>query len=359
MGNDFFSRDDVQDALGKYITLLREFSSADDSTNVKTSRLVDTILGFVNFPENWNDKTEISIKHYSQRLLFELNKQSVSEESIDLIYSYFLNFLIERKLNSQEDLPIEYANFIDFATYSTDCFSIKAKMQIEYALRGLPLEVVNNLIHSRRFKEYEKFPQLVATAERLISDWDENLGSKISEIKDLESSLKKHEIAFNFVGLYAGFSKLGRIKKEEYCWAKRIMFLLGVLIPLPLIAEAIYMLSMPVEALANYSYLIKTIPIFSLTLIMIYYFRISLNNYNSIRAQIMQIELRKSLCRFIQSYAEYVKGVKSNGNESLLVKFEEIIFSNIMTSEEKVPSTFDGLEQLAGLIGAVKGSKGK
>ena len=67
----------------------------------------------------------------------------------------------------------------------------------------------------------------------------------------------------------------------------------------------------------------------------------------------MQIELRKSLCQFIQDYSKYSKEI-SRENAGLLSKFEEVIFSNIMTSEDKIPSTFDGLEQLATLIKAVK-----
>ena len=76
-------------------------------------------------------------------------------------------------------------------------------------------------------------------------------------------------------------------------------------------------------------------------------------NFNSVRAQLIQIDLRKSLCQFIQNYATYAKDIREQ-NTDLLVKFEEVIFSNIMPSEDKIPSTFDGLEQLTNLIGALK-----
>lgn len=67
----------------------------------------------------------------------------------------------------------------------------------------------------------------------------------------------------------------------------------------------------------------------------------------------MQIELRQSLCQFIQSYADYTKEIKEN-NAGSLEKFENLIFSNILSTPEKVPSTFDGLEQLANLMKELK-----
>ena len=86
----------------------------------------------------------------------------------------------------------------------------------------------------------------------------------------------------------------------------------------------------------------------------IYFFRVVLNHYNSIQTQIMQIELRQSLCQFIQSYAKYAKEIKEKDGASL-EKFENLIFSSILSTPDKVPSTFDGIEQLSNLIKNIKG----
>jgi len=117
----------------------------------------------------------------------------------------------------------------------------------------------------------------------------------------------------------------------------------------------VYFLIKGVEVRAAFD-LIKFVPAFTLTLIFIYYFKICLNNFSSVKAQIMQIRLRMSLCQFIQSYADYAKEIRSeDGNP--LGKFEDVIFSNIMGSEEKMPATFDGLDNIASLINAIKPSK--
>lgn len=87
-----------------------------------------------------------------------------------------------------------------------------------------------------------------------------------------------------------------------------------------------------------------------------YYFRVVLINHISLRTQIMQIELRKSLCQFIQSYSDYSSEIRKNNPEALS-KFEDVVFSNIMLSDDKIPSTFDGIEQIASLINSLKNGK--
>jgi hypothetical protein len=95
------------------------------------------------------------------------------------------------------------------------------------------------------------------------------------------------------------------------------------------------------------------LPVFSITFILIYYFRVALQNHNSIKAQLSQIELRKTLCQFIQSYSDYSTKIKKEDPESLS-KFESIIFSSIITNGDNIPSTFDGLEQVVKLISDLK-----
>jgi hypothetical protein len=93
------------------------------------------------------------------------------------------------------------------------------------------------------------------------------------------------------------------------------------------------------------------------TLILLYFFRILLRDVDSKDAQLMQIRLRMTLCQFVQSYATYATGIKEK-NADLLSKFESLIFSGIVGTQDKLPSTFDGLEQIAALLKTATG-KGK
>ncbi|MCL9764767.1 hypothetical protein [Neisseria subflava] len=95
------------------------------------------------------------------------------------------------------------------------------------------------------------------------------------------------------------------------------------------------------------------LPIIGLEFVLIYFFRVVLTHYHSIQTQIMQLELRQSLCQFIQSYAEYAKKIKTDDKDAL-EKFENLIFSSILSNPDKVPGTFDGVEGLTSLLKELK-----
>ena len=54
---------------------------------------------------------------------------------------------------------------------------------------------------------------------------------------------------------------------------------------------------------------------------------------------------------FINMYVDFSK---RNDNHESLSKFESLIFSNIIPDDKKIPSTLDGIEQIAKLINALK-----
>ncbi|MBA7771921.1 MULTISPECIES: hypothetical protein [Enterobacter] len=201
-------------------------------------------------------------------------------------------------------------------------------------------------------KSYQEYIRRANDLEDAGRHWDSILKENLAKSEKLNESLVMQANKFNFVGLYKGFAELGDNKSKELKSAKYLMFILGILIPFPLLIE-ILTFAESGALLSGWSSMAKNIPILSLTLILVYFFRVSLLNFNSIRAQLIQIDLRKSLCQFIQNYATYAQEIREHNTE-LLVKFEEVIFSNIMPSEDKIPSTFDGIEQLTNLIGALK-----
>ena len=353
MSEEFFKVETVQDAIDKFISRINAIHYEDEYRLQRRNHLKTVLLSFKNNPEGWDDKTSLNRKDISDSFLHGLDSSSLNDEDIDEMMAMCFRFYLERDINTAGDLPRELREFNKFVLYNKEKSSNRMQSQIFYALHEMPVLIVKDLMHSSALQKYKDFPDLVVKADQFTKAWKEGLNKKTEEVNNLKAALEKYEAAFNFVGLYAGFSKLGKVKAQEYKWAKITLFTLGLLLLAPLIMEVAYLFTLPADTAINISHAIKSIPIFSLMLILIYYFKISLANYNSVRAQLMQIELRKSLCRFIQSYAEYSKEIKSN-DAGILEKFESIIFSNIMVSEEKIPSTFDGLEQIATLIKAVK-----
>jgi hypothetical protein len=128
----------------------------------------------------------------------------------------------------------------------------------------------------------------------------------------------------------------------------------GFLSTVPLIAEMVVLyLNRTDLSDVKHALLLSIIPTVSLVAIFIYYFRILLYNYKATKSQLLQIELRKTLCRFIQHYSEYSSKLKQQDQDALS-KFENVIFSGIVSDEEKLPSSYDGIEQLGSLIKSIK-----
>lgn len=96
-------------------------------------------------------------------------------------------------------------------------------------------------------------------------------------------------------------------------------------------------------------YVKTAIPLISIELILLYFFRIKLQEARAVSAQILQINYRKSLCQFIQEYSTYSKEMNSE-SPGLLEKFESVVFSPIVVNENDIPSSFDGVSQIADLL---------
>jgi len=128
-----------------------------------------------------------------------------------------------------------------------------------------------------------------------------------------------------------------------------------VLILLPLSAEIGFILY-NINSLES----IKSLALFilpstiALQIFLFYFFRIVLIHFRTVKAHILQLDLRVSLCQFIQSYAKYAAEIKKSDSASL-EKFESLIFSGIVSNDEKLPSTLDGLDQLSSLFKSVQG----
>lgn len=94
-------------------------------------------------------------------------------------------------------------------------------------------------------------------------------------------------------------------------------------------------------------------PTISYIAILLYLFRVLLFNYKSVCAQLLQIELRMTLCRFIMHYSDYAAKIKEN-SDITLDRFESVIFAGIVSNEGDLPATFDGIDQITALFKSVK-----
>ena len=184
------------------------------------------------------------------------------------------------------------------------------------------------------------------TLDAELQDFDKTIIKYRNETDELASLLKEQKTAFNFVGLSKGFEN---ILKKKTCAKWTSFFLLSLITLSMFTILGHYRNTLPNEPTEIFDFWKFSMPYFGLEFVLLYLFRVVLKHYNSIQTQIMQIELRQSLCQFIQSYADYAKEIKEKDGASL-DKFENLIFSSIVSTSEQVPSTFDGLEHITNLL---------
>lgn len=353
---DYFVLGKMKSRVGDYLIRLKHENSNEDFQREKIDHLIPVIESFYNVPEVWDLTTQYNIENLSESFYNDLSSRPSDQDELDLMISTVFRFCIERQMKTANEMPREIRRFKNFCIDKKALFTTFCQEQMNYALQDMPVGIISSILTSPAMKHFREIPKLLVDAEKFTNEWATDLELKTQKVDELQTKLETQKNAFNFVGLYDGFNKLSEIKRVELNWAKVLLFSLGLAIVVPLLFEVYSLTREGNDGISNVSQLIKFIPIASLTLILIYYFRVALSNFQSIRSQVVQIELRKTLCAFIQSYVEYAKDIKNSDSE-ILKKFEDVVFTNIMTAEEKVPSTFDGLEQIASMVTALKGGK--
>lgn len=207
-------------------------------------------------------------------------------------------------------------------------------------------------------KENERFSQMLddiddeVVLRTTLWEWTSALDKKTEEFQEIAKYIDTQKSTLNFVILNQAFAHMRGQKKDDLKIANYIKLTFGVLMCLPLIGQFIWSQYRDIGFSLNL--LVTAIPTVSLTLILLYFFRISLRSSESIKSQLLQLELREALCQFVQGYADYAGPIQDK-HPTMLGKFESIVFSSIVGTEDKIPSTFDGMDQIANLIKAVQG----
>ena len=328
----------------------------DDFEMARNGHIQTIIHSMSSVPDQWDELCEINIAWIGDSFISRVSDETeeLTKEKIDDIFSMCFRFLFELYLSMKNDLAMEFERARKFAFDNIELFEENAKEQIEYAIRDMPINIFKSIANSESIQSIKNFNEISNLADAKRVDWEKELSDRESRVNSLKEALSTYESGFNFVGLFDGFNELSKEKKIEkenhLFWLK----VLGFLVIAPLIAEMV-VLYRNLDDLDKVKdvLMLSIIPTVSLVVIFIYYFRVVLFNYKSVKSQLLQIELRKTLCRFIQHYSEYSSGIKEK-DEVALEKFENIIFSGIVSDDERLPTTFDGVEQLGKLIKSVK-----
>ena len=343
----------LEDFLQK--TVINQEQGDSQSSRLSLSR--DIIQSIYRSPAEWDESCPFNIKDIGKSYISWIINIDISNPThIDSLYSMSYRFLCEFEFftDTAHTLNRNLREIKSLIESDIDSMSDSAKSEIIYASYIMPANIVKDFINDSNIGVFKGFEQKKIEAEKLKEEWDKEIASKEATAKELKDKLEEYKIGFNFVGLYQGFSNLADKKVKERCWNFWALIGMGILVLIPLIFEIILIGMHSTKDKPVYiNELITLVPFVSIELILIYFFRIILLNHRSIKAQIMQIELRQTLCQFIQSYASYASEMKKQ-DASALEKFESLIFSGVLSDPESLPSTFDGMEQFGNLINKLK-----
>lgn len=360
----FFSNPDNQEVLLDFARKTRALSFKDSDKNIRLELLKKIVQFILHSPAEWDEKCAFNIKNIGEQFLSRLRNMAYEEgaaleEGRDLDHAYVCayRFVCEYDLfvGAGKELSIELRSVKASIEQNLISLEDNFRSQITYASYLMPASIVKDFLQQPDLNFFKDFSIKKEEAARLKKEWDEEIRSKKDEVSRLKEILESYKNAFNFVGLYKGFSDLGEKKEKESALLLTSLMFMAAFILVPLFVE-IYFINFDLtnSNSINSDRLFLLVPIFSVEIILVYFFRIILQNHRSVKAQIIQIELRKTLCQFIQSYANYSAEIKKQ-DPTALEKFESLIFSGVVSDPEKVPSTFDGLDQISTLLKNIRG----
>lgn len=355
MGTQFFASEFGQRLLKRAILRLEGLES-----NPKAQVLLNAVRIISSNGDKFDIGAASNVDWIGQNLAAEIDALEKSDEpaALDDLYASFYRFVTEYELGLPEpkELSHELRQFTSHARLRPEEFTEGARRQVMFANHGMPLLIMKSLLGSGTIFNLRNIEKYSDEISGRFGEWDSKLLSHEQTVSQLAKALKEYETGFNFVGLHKGFDELSSAKRRELNKLRVGMVSMGVLALVPVAFElAFTYLNIDRFDEVKWALAATGLPVLSLTVLFIYYFRLAARAVDGAKSQLLQLELRKTLCRFIQSYVDYAKQLKEAGPNPL-GKFESVIFSAIVNSDERMPATFDGVEQLARLVKAVKTS---
>ena len=252
-------------------------------------------------------------------------------------------------------------------TLSADSLAILASIQMGLPATTNPINVLsailtNSSLYSmlllNRFEQTVKGGlEHINNMETRLSTWEAQLNAteerankSEARISAYNDTLEKYKIAFGFGAMSQAYKGFFLRKTKE----KLILFIVLAVLFCAILAIPIgsyFVVHKPEVAILELAK--GYIPFATFILLLIYFFRVVLLHYNSTQAQLIQLEIKIASLTFIQEYVTFLK----QNNSPDLSKFESLIFGGIVADLGKMPSTFDGIEQLMKTIMQLKGEK--
>ncbi|MDP4073746.1 hypothetical protein [Acidovorax sp. A1169] len=355
----FFAAPENLEALRHYSRILRGIASASESNQIAKSLLQIVELMIAN-ADRFDEYSASNIEWIGSSFMSQVRDfPELSEEKrLELIVPTFtmaFRFLCELEFTQPSEPSFDVRRVGIFVDENLELFDARDRQQITFARYSMPIQVAKKLLNDPSIAEFRRFSQTVEAAKKLKADWDVELNDRQAHVNALKDGLKGVTSSYNFVGLVDGFRQLAAVKIIERRVAFCSLIVLAFLMITPPFVQIFYVLDHIDVVDSKKGVLLYILPtVVAIEVILIYFFRVVLGQFRSVKAQVLQLDLRIALCQFVQSYAEYSAKVKKD-DPNALAKFEALVFSSLVPDSEGIPSTFDGAEQLTKLIQSIRG----
>lgn len=301
------------------------------------------------WPSAFDEKCSFNIANMGGQYVSGLRNISTNEVmNLGFLFSVSYRFLLEFQINTNGKAPDAIVDVVscvhDFE------YEGSVGIQLNYAEHQMLISVMKSYIHHPDMVNLKDLNKQLEKAGLEREQSSNELQDREIRVQALREKLETYKTAFNFCGLYDGFKQLRESKRIEGFIGLAVLIALAILMMCPFFLKFYIVLSPLENVVLDTQFYIALL---GFEIVLAYFFRVALHNFRSVKAQLMQIDLRMTLCQFVQDYASYAKEVH-DGSPNLLEKFEQIVFSGIVNDESAIPSTFDGLENLAGLIAKIK-----
>lgn len=350
----FFDEQKFQSAIANFSMRLNAEASSIQTNKQFVQFIISALALFKSNPRDFDGACQLNIKYIGSRFFNQIEALRIDAESIEDVFTNCYRFLSELVFYKESNFPGDVGNEAQIALeriqYDTTDIPSRIKNQLVYADNFMPVALAKSFLNKADFGVIRSFDEKYAGLGGLVEDIDKKLEGSKKEVVALHNSLKSYKDAFNFVGLHKGFDDIARSKRRSSYLSVIMMVLLAFLMVTPFLWKIWHVLNDAPSAAFNTELYVAFL---GYDLLLLYFFRVVFQGYKSVKGQLVQLDLRKAVCQFIQSYADYAVKIKGS-NPALLERFESLVFSGIVVNEENIPSTFDGVEQLIKLFEKVR-----
>lgn len=356
---DYFSlhHDELINTNSEFLLLFSIFKNIFDNKYIELlSKLDESELKYHNWP-SFNDAINDNFLGYNNRVLYAFSDSHTIEgrhRPIEVAESLFLILYADiyeaSLIYSDSDIRIDLQSLANDMQSFGNSLSSTSFQRLTYLWFIVPKEVFTKHLNKHLNTDVLRTIGNIKNNETYISEKLDESNELKASIALIQRSLDEQKSEYNFVGLSDGFRTLRKQKKSELKSQNVAYYGLMTIITLLIISKSIWSASyLSSNTLENPIFIIITISTVLFLFILLYFFKISLVNVKSIKSQILQIDLRLTLCQFIHNYDSDTKDLREGMKESF-GKFESVIFAPLVATEDQMPATFDGLEQLTGLL---------